>query len=576
MQSRPDWYAEAMERLVVVVQELSLARSVAAIQEIVRHAARQLTGSDGATFVLRDGDRCYYADEDAIAPLWKGNRFPMSMCISGWVMLNRQSVVIEDIYQDARIPHVAYRPTFVKSLAMVPIRTKDPIGAIGLYWAAPCRPDEQQLKLIQALADTTAVAMENVTVHDQLEQRVRERTAEALAAKEEAERANLLKTRFLTAANHDLRQPLQSLGTYLSVLARRVAEPELQQACGQACRSVESMDELLDSLLDLHKLESGRVMPAFREFPILPLLQQVVSSHRLQAEGKGLRLELAGGDWIVRSDPGLLRRVVENLVGNAVRYTGQGGVTLRCRREGGVVRIAVIDTGVGIPEAALDTIFNDYVQLDNPSQDRSKGLGLGLSIVKQIAQALDHRLGVESRPGAGSTFFVEVPVAESERRSAMAPAQPQAQSARPLALLVEDDSAIADALQLVLDLDGIKTRHAAGCAAALALIEDGLRPAVLITDYRLPDGCGIDVVNDVRKALGTSIPALLLTGDTSLNSASLDGLGGCILLYKPVKPEQLAAAVESLAAGQHEAVHCGAMAQDHPRPEAAGEAALRQ
>nr|WP_297496702.1 GAF domain-containing protein [Ferrovum sp.] len=128
------WYAHAMEQLVEVVQKLSLARNLEEIMEIVRHAARSITGADGATFVLRDGDKCFYAEEDAISPLWKGQRFPMSACISGWAMLNRQAAVIENIYADSRIPADAYRPTFVKSLAMVPIRTIEPVGAIGTYW----------------------------------------------------------------------------------------------------------------------------------------------------------------------------------------------------------------------------------------------------------------------------------------------------------------------------------------------------------------------------------------------------------------------------------------------------------
>jgi hypothetical protein len=156
--------------LVSAIQRLSLARSIGDIQEIVRVAARRLTGADGATFVLRDEERCYYADEDAISPLWKGQRFPLEACISGWTMLNRRPAVIEDIYADARIPHDAYRPTFVKSLAMVPIRTLDPVGAIGNYWATRHRPSAEAVELVQALADSTAVAMENVRVYQELEQ----------------------------------------------------------------------------------------------------------------------------------------------------------------------------------------------------------------------------------------------------------------------------------------------------------------------------------------------------------------------------------------------------------------------
>lgn len=171
-------YHQGMEQLILVVQKLSLARSLEDIMAIVRVAARQLTGADGASFVLRDKDQCFYADEDAIGPLWKGQRFPMTICISGWTMLNRQPTVIEDICEDVRIPYAVYKPTFVKSLAMVPIRTLEPIGAIGTYWAKLHQPTVEEVKLLQALADTTAVAIENVQVYAELEQRVRDRTAQ--------------------------------------------------------------------------------------------------------------------------------------------------------------------------------------------------------------------------------------------------------------------------------------------------------------------------------------------------------------------------------------------------------------
>ncbi|WP_411289578.1 GGDEF domain-containing protein [Mycobacterium adipatum] len=176
--SADDDHAGSMGHLLQAVQELSLARGLPEIQRIVRAAARALTGCDGATFVLRDNDMCWYADEDAIAPLWKGRRFPIETCISGWTMLNRRAVVIRNIYDDDRIPHEAYRPTFVQSLVMVPIRTLDPVGAIGNYWADEHMPTEREVSLLQALADATSVAMENVQIYAELEQRVLARTAD--------------------------------------------------------------------------------------------------------------------------------------------------------------------------------------------------------------------------------------------------------------------------------------------------------------------------------------------------------------------------------------------------------------
>ena len=173
---------KSLQRLVTTVQELSLARDITTVMTIVRKVARELTGADGATFVLRDrlneGEFCYYADEDAIGPLWKGSRFPIEACISGHAMINRKPIVIEDIYTDDRIPIAAYEVTFVKSLAMVPIRTIDPVGAIGNYWAHQHLATEEEVSLLQSLADITAVTIENIKVYDELEQRVKQRTLE--------------------------------------------------------------------------------------------------------------------------------------------------------------------------------------------------------------------------------------------------------------------------------------------------------------------------------------------------------------------------------------------------------------
>ena len=204
------------------VQELSMARSLPEVQRIVRTSARALTGCDGATFVLRDNGKCYYADEDAIAPLWKGSRFPMDVCISGWAMLNKEATVIPDIYKDPRVPHEAYRPTFVKSLVMVPIRKLDPIVAIGNYWSYDHQPSEREVGLLQSLADSTSIAMENVQIYSELEDRVRDRTAELEKANEEIQRLSV---------TDELTGFLNRRGFYL------LAEPalELARRNGHSC-----------------------------------------------------------------------------------------------------------------------------------------------------------------------------------------------------------------------------------------------------------------------------------------------------------------------------------------------------
>ncbi|MCA2322497.1 sensor domain-containing diguanylate cyclase [Mycobacterium intracellulare] len=232
-------YVDGMERLVHAIQELSLARTLPDLQRIVRSSARELTGCDGATFVLRDNDSCYYADEDAIAPLWKGSRFPIGSCISGWAMLNRDAAVIPDIYGDPRIPHALYRPTFVKSLVMVPIRKLEPIGAIGNYWASRHQPSDQEVHLLQALADSTSIAMENVRVYSELERRVRDRTAALEDANEEIRRLSV--TDELTGLNN-------RRGFYLLAEQKLRGSHHLGHNCVLAFLDVDGLKKVNDEL----------------------------------------------------------------------------------------------------------------------------------------------------------------------------------------------------------------------------------------------------------------------------------------------------------------------------------------
>jgi signal transduction histidine kinase/CheY-like chemotaxis protein len=514
--------------LISVVQELSFARDLSAIQAIVRRAARALMGADGATFVLREGDECHYVDEDAIAPLWKGMRFPLQTCISGWAMRNRQAAVIPDIYADERVPIDAYRPTFVRSLVMVPIRSVDPVGAIGTYWATRHEATPEEVRTLQALADATALAMENVHAYGALEQRVHERTREleaareaAQRARESAERAHRAKSRFLAAASHDLRQPLQTLALLTGTLRRIVPDPDAREVLQQQEDAIQAASQLINAILDLTRLDSGAITPEVTDFEIGGLFDELRREFIVLAANKGLdlRIDCAGGT--ISSDRALVSQVLRNLVSNAIKYTRDGSVSLHCLRQSSDTRLEVRDTGVGIPREHLPHIFDEFYQVGGGAGAPRSGYGLGLSIVTRLASLLDLQLDVASEPGRGSTFSLVFPAAPASLASApghAATALPAdgRPAQRRRVLLVEDDRNVREATRLLLSAEGHEVLTAASTAEALRQAEALGAPDLVITDYHLgaPE-TGLDVIGHLRRKLGRELKVILLSGDTS-------------------------------------------------------------
>lgn len=401
--SDPSQHAQAMTRLVRAVQELSLARSLESVIAIVRGVARQLTGADGATFVLRDGDRCHYVDEDAIAPLWKGQRFPMSACISGWTMLHRESAVIEDIYADPRIPADAYRPTFVKSLVMVPIRTAAPIGAIGNYWATRRQPSAQEVELLETLANTTSVAMENVQVYAELEQRVKARTRELEAANRELES-------FSYAVSHDLRAPLRAVRCELDHLLdarQEKLEPVVHTSLESARAQARRMGALIEDLLRLAKI--GREALQREPTDLSALVTDSAARLRAQYPGREVQISIEPG-LRASVDPGLLSVVVENLLSNAWKYTARrtkAHITFGALHEDDESVFFVRDDGVGFDMRTADRLFSPFQRLH--SGQEFTGTGVGLATVQRIVDRHGGRLWAESAPGQGATFFFTLP-----------------------------------------------------------------------------------------------------------------------------------------------------------------------
>jgi signal transduction histidine kinase/DNA-binding NarL/FixJ family response regulator len=394
------------ERLVQAVQELSMARDMPTIQAIVRKAARELNGADGASFVLREGDQCFYADEDAIGPLWKGQRFPMNICVSGWAMLNKQPAVVEDIAVDARIPYPVYEPTFVRSLVMVPIRREAPIGAIGNYWSTTRLPTAAEINLIQALADSTSIAIENVQLYQDLERRVAQRTAEL-------QEANQSLQEFSYFASHDLRAPVRHVGSFADVLLRDDELSEKGRATLKKIRgSAHRMSSLLDALLSLAQTGRQGIRPAV--INMTTLAGSIVMPLRELPDNRAL-FNVHDMPRAI-ADETLLRQVWQNLIGNAAKFSANCGepmIEIGSVTHDNEVRYYVRDNGAGFDMKFADRLFKSFQRLH--SGEKFSGDGVGLAIVHRIITRHGGRVWAESKENEGATFWFTLGVIDAGR-----------------------------------------------------------------------------------------------------------------------------------------------------------------
>lgn len=378
------------------------------------------------------------------------------------------------------------------------------------------------------------------------------RAADALAsAKAQAERANIGKSRFLAAASHDLRQPLQTISLLHGILAKRLTDEGTLKLVERLGETVSAMSSMLDKLLDINQLEAGVVRPEVIDFPINDLLDHLRTEFTYHAAEKGLGWCVVPSRLTVRSDPRLLEQMIRNLLSNAVKYTQQGKILLGCRRQGEKLRIEVLDTGIGIPTGELRRIFEEFHQLDNPARESSRGLGLGLSIVQRLGELLGHSIDVRSVPGSGSVFAIDVPLGDHRLVSAPFPGGHE-ESDRPTLsasiLVVEDDPAVRESLKQLLDAEGHRTSVSVDGPTAIALAaQAATRPDLVIADYNLPRGVnGVDIIASLQHKLGHEIPSIILTGDISTETVREIAARGYVHLNKPLKSQQLIELIQRL------------------------------
>ncbi len=384
-----------------------------------------------------------------------------------------------------------------------------------------------------------------------LERRVRERTGELTRlntelerAKAEADDANVSKTRFLAAASHDILQPLNAARLYVSSLSERQRAGEYGDLVQNIDASLEAVEEIFAALLDISRLDTGAMKPEMSDFRIDELLHRLEVEFAPLAREKGLALRFAPSTQAVHSDRRLLRRLLQNLISNAIKYTPSGGVLVGCRRRGSLLRIEVYDTGIGIPHAKRRAVFKEFHRLDHGARV-ARGVGLGLSIVERIARVLDCEVVLKSKFGRGSRFSVAVALASAAVDKAALPSLRKSAAgslAGTTVLCIDNEPSILDGMRVLLGGWGCRVLTATDLTAALAAIAGGgHEPDGLLVDYHLDGSNGVGAITELRRRHGGDLPAILVTADRSVLVREEARIAAVQLLNKPVKPAALRA-----------------------------------
>ena len=552
--------ARAQAMLAQAARKLSLAEDLECVQAVVSQTAKELAQADGASFVLRDGDSAYYVDALAITAPWKGKRFPMDQCISGWVMHNGESAVIRDVFADERIPGDLYTKTLVKSMAMVPIRADAALGALGVYWSQERDVEPDVARLIASLADLTSVAMEKLELFEQLVHS----NKSLMAQKELADHANQAKTEFLANMSHELRTPLNGIMGTMQLLQTTTLDTEQEDYVSLAIKSCTRLARLLSDILDLSAVEAGGVDIQRAPFNLLEMMEEVRDLFSVTARQSGVQLHCdfdPALDRTVLGDSTRLQQVITNLIGNAFKFTPTGSISLEAHPKPamnpGILKVAfsVTDTGIGISQDALMRLFEPFTQGSQGYTKQHQGAGLGLSICKRLVELMGGRIHVQSEVDKGTVFSFTLvfKLVDDEPVRVPRPVLTANASGSGLkVLLAEDERSNRLAIGQMLK------KH--GCS--VVTVEDGeqaLRELsaneydVLLLDIQMPNLNGVEAAQAIRRGeAGESkrhVPIIAITAyameddKQAFLAAGMDGY-----LPKPVDMSALYATVDSLAA----------------------------
>lgn len=374
-------------------------------------------------------------------------------------------------------------------------------------------------------------------------------------AKEDADRANSAKSRFLAAASHDMRQPLQSLNLLHYALTEQVLNKESREIVSDLGQALNIMGNMLDCLLDVSQLETGAIEPSIKSVEIEQIFERLRLVFSPRAAKQSVELKIVSTSAVTHTDPDLLSQMLENVVSNAIDHSKGNKIVLGCRRRDDHLRIEVWDNGVGIPQKQIKSIFEEYYQLDNPARDRNRGLGLGLSIVERMGRLLGHGVDVESVMGQHTMFGVNVPMAtpsvQTRTASVGSPRQPMDFKGLSAAL-IEDDAIVRNASKRLLERWGFEVVAGVNMGDVHTALESRcLEPSIIIADYRLGGGIdGVKAIQDLLAALGKRIPSIIVTGDTSPTMRQRLSAGDSPVLFKPIDPQELRKTISRLVEAQ--------------------------
>jgi signal transduction histidine kinase/CheY-like chemotaxis protein len=523
-----------MQTITTWIKRLSRARDIHTAKSLAKSAIVDLSGADIVT-VLTDGDELDRNTFDTIYALFDKNTELEKHNDNDYFWLTSSEV------SDLMPELIHKRQNY--SVLVIPVKDEKLVATILVGWSVTPPKGDKYIDPLLILAECLLIVLQNVIVHSLLSKQMAERTSNLSEARQEAEAANQLKSSFLSAASHDLRQPLQQINSLIDVLVRQSKESLPQIQLKRIQRIIGDMNILLNSLLNLDRLETGRIEPTFNKIYIADIFNTLKSDFALQAAEKELNLVFESSEKTIISDRALLLQILRNLVDNAIKYTQMGEVKINAIQHFDFLMICISDTGPGIAPQRQSTIFDPFFQLPS-QQDNSCGYGIGLALVKALAEIMNHPITLVSEVGQGSVFSIQLPINNTAVDELNANEEdilqfPEQDSF--VVLYLEDDDELAESISTLLSMEGYQVITASSSTEAKkAIYELQKNPDIIVADNSLAAGeSGIEVVQQIRIQTKTHIPAIMLTGYTerSVHQKALKVVQK--VLTKPVDADEL-------------------------------------